>query len=193
MKTLRLCLISLLFLSLCLQSCDEDDATNTCTGGNFNFLTVGNQWESSFFGSFFADDTLLMAEVLEEPEPGVFKLRTWSEPDNDLDDTYYLQDCGDYMLRSKNLPIMPDDKYMKANRAVGDAWSYTDRVTNVTSNYEVLEKNVSVTTPAGTFVADKISYYQTGAFNTDTMFISNDVFFVKYEGIIQYELISKNF
>ena len=183
-------LSALLFTSSCH---DEDNEANGCMGGTFNFLTVGNHWESSFSGSLFSSDTLLMATVLEETEPGIFKLRTYSEPNNHLDATYYLQDCGDFLLRSATLPIRQEDKYMKGTRSVGDSWQYTDRATNIVSNYQVLAKNVSITTPLGTFTCDRISYYQEGSFNTDTMYINNDYLFIKYDGIIQYELISKNF
>ncbi len=193
MKNIRIDAVIVLFCALLFASACQDDASNACTGGNFNFLTVGNHWESSFFGSFISSDTLILATVLEETEPGIFKLTTYTEPNNQLNGTYYLQDCGDFLLRSQTLPIKPEDQYMKGNRAVDDAWQYTDRTSGVVSNYKVLQKNVSVTTPVGTFPCDKISYHQSGTFNTDTIYLNNDYFFIKYSGIFEYELISKNF
>ena len=107
----RIKLFSLLiFLSaiFTLNGCKKDDS-NECTGGHFNFLTVGNHWISSLSGLFYSD-TLILATALEETEPGIFKFTTYTEPAHQLNGTYYLQDCGDFLLRATTLPIKPEDK-----------------------------------------------------------------------------------
>lgn len=63
---------------------------------------------------------------------------------------------------------------------VGDTWSRT--VNSITSNYALVADNVQKTVPAGTFNCKIITYNQTGAFNTDTIYWNNSVGYVHYSG-----------
>ncbi len=182
----------LFFICFTVVSCGDEDGieADACdpTSG-FPYLVTGNQWVYTY-SSFLGGENDFTVGVEEEVEPGTFKI---SSTDNLFPDEYYWHTCG---VNLSGLESTTDDLntniFRKSNVPIGATWSGTNN--GETGNYEVLNKNVSVTTLAGSFVCDVISINLTGAFNTDTIFESPTVGTVKYSGILfDYELKSKNF
>ena len=189
-----LLLITVSIFTACKKS--EDDVVvveptpipvvDSCGTPLMTFLTNGHILTYDF--TYFGTTITLTHTIKSYGTKGEFKTILNSSAFND---SVYSKECGGWLRRSPKYPLLNTYKYRKSATAVNDAWTYTDASTTV--NYVVVAKNVSVTVPAGTFVCDKITYHQIGTSNTDTIYFNNTVGDVKYVGLIEYKLKSKNF
>lgn len=184
-----------------LTACHKDDNNNTSpsnNGGNNSgtctnnglakFLKVGNKCVYDY-SEVYSDDSVLTLEVTGQTSGGAYQYsisgggQIFAQGGN----TRNMKECNDWV--SVSITGEPTTKTYKLNRALGDTWT----VNNV-NTYTVVAKNVTVSTPAGNFVCDKLTYYTAGAFNTDTIYYSNDIGEVKYDGLFdEFTLRSKNF
>lgn len=198
MNYLKLGITSICLLGItAIVSCKKEDdkkttPKETCTNnGYLKFLNVGNKWNYSYWEFSSSEDTFISYSISSQTSAGSYKFDI--SGGGTLAGAYktrYIKECNDWMLvNTSNDPTNADDKSYPAIRKTGDKWTV-----GTTNNYTVVETGVSVTTPAGTFKCDKIAYAQTGAFNVDTIFYSNDIGWIKYDGwFMGYELTSKNF
>lgn len=196
-KTLTaLLLVAGMVVTGCKKKSDDDDdnitptptPTDTCGTLAMGFLANGHilTYDLSIFGGM----PFLMTHTMTTYPGG--KIRTVLSSST-LNDTLYSKECGGWLYRAAiSDTLRSENKYRKSTTAVGDIWSFSEGGTSAV--YTVLAKNVSVTTPAGTFVCDKIKYEQNGTLNVDTIYFNNAVGDVKYSGaLIDYTLKTKNF
>jgi hypothetical protein len=174
-------------------SCKKEDkgSGESCTNnGHSKFLKVGNKLVYQY-DELFSEDTMMILEAIGTTSGGATEFNiTGGGAFGGAQKKRFMKECNDWLLiTTTGEPKSSDSRTYKLVRTAGDTWDAA-----VISHYTVLEKDVTVTTPAGNFVCDKILYTQDGAFNTDTLYYSNEVGTVKYIGFIaEYQLKSKNF
>ncbi|PZF74184.1 hypothetical protein [Taibaiella soli] len=184
-----------------LTACHKDDNNNPAPSNNGNggntsgsctnnglakFLKVGNKLVYDY-SEVYTDDSVFTMEVTGTTSAGSYQFALTgggqvfaSAP------ARVMRECNDWVKVSASGE--PTNLTYKLNRAQGDSWVVGS------STYTVVEKNVTVSTPAGNFVCDKLSYYTPGTINTDTIYYNNDIGQVKYDGLLyEYTLRSKNF
>ncbi|XZF13054.1 hypothetical protein ACTHGU_14805 [Chitinophagaceae bacterium MMS25-I14] len=183
-------------------SCKKNDSSGSSGSGGcqnngyIKFLKVGNKWNYNYL-DFFSADTSMTMEITSEPSSGVFvtTLTGGGYVVSATGNKRYTQECNDWMLVNPAIAPTAADKTYKLNRQLNDTWTtIPGNITTITNSYTVIGKNVPVTVPAGTFTCDVFAYNQQGTFNTDTIYFSNEVGYIKYVGFLyEYELKSKNF
>lgn len=186
-------LCSVLCFGLCF-SCQNDDVpgANCNPTADFPYLEIGNKWTYNY-SEFFSGNSELTYQIVAMPEPGYFTVAIGSQS-SFLPDEGTWYSCGESISGLYIDSDEPEDNvFALSNPVVGDSWSNVTDSGGV-GNYEVVETDVSVTTPAGTFLCDKITYHQPGTINTDTIYESTTIGRIKYVGLaISYELKAINF
>ncbi len=180
-------LMSISVLTGCKKDSDDDSTPAPTT---FTFLGDGRQLEYSF-NSIFLPDTSFTVNLTADG--GAFKNVQIFYPSVNKDSTW-LKECGTNLaISGTSSSVDCANIFFKGTRAVGDSWSFTTS-SGSTATHAVVEKNVSVTVAAGTFICDKMTYRSTTSITTDTLYFNNQYSFIKYEGLLgNYELRSKNF
>ena len=181
------------FLTIGIWSCKKDDSGPSCTStSNFKYLKVGN-WMSYDYSDLGSNDDSLRMEVQSQPSAGTYltKLIGGGVSVQSTSDKRYTKECSDWLyVSAAGEPDLNTNKVFPANRTLNQSWA----VNNNSSTYTVVGKDVSITVPAGTFTCDKLTYHSTGTINTDTIWFSNDIGYIKYDGLLfWYELRAKNF
>lgn len=180
-----------LFCLFLIGACGKDD--DICTDGtNFTYLKEGNKWTYDL-EVFLSSPVPLEIEAAEELETGVFRMDYTTAATIFPEETIWAA-CGSSisLINSLEEPDLTTNIFTKKNPSVGETWSGTNA--GSMGVYTVVDKNVSITTPAGTFTCDKITVNINGAFNVDTLYQSDNAGLIKYDGLLlSYELISKNF
>jgi len=195
MKTKQLLAI-MIMATATFSACKKDDKKTTpvpesCTNnGYLKFLKTGNKMEYNYL-DLATDDTTLTIEYGAQASDGSYKmLLTGGGSFTSGNPTRYIKECNDWLVVSTSpAPTYATNKTYPLIRKPGDKWTVSG-----VNNYTVVATGVSVTTDAGTFICDKFAYNQTGTFNTDTIYFSNEYGYIKYEGfLLEYSLKSKNF
>jgi hypothetical protein len=185
-----LCFLSIISFVACKKE-DKSPSSESCTNnGYLKFLKVGHKLTYNY-SDISTDDSLLTMEITSITSGDAYKYDLTGG--GTFTGTYknrYIKECNDWMLVNVSTdPTSASDKTYPTARKTGDKWTV-----GTTNNYLVVATGVSITTDAGIFICDKIAYNQTGAFNTDTIYYSNDIGWVKYDGwLMEYSLKSKNF
>lgn len=186
-------LVTGLVVSGCKKKSDDDDdavtptPTDTCGTPLMTFMADGHVLTYDF--SYLGTTITMTHTIATYGTTGQFKTTLASSL---LNGTVYSKECGGWLYRASTDALVNTNKYRKSTTAVGDTWTFVEGSTSAV--YLVLAKNQSITTPAGTFACDKISYAQTGTLNVDTIWFNNAVGDVKYSGtLIDYTLKTKNF
>lgn len=185
--------ISIFFVSNLFTACNDDDSNdNNCEDtGNFPYVAVGNKWTYDL-EELFSDATTLEVEITDEVNSGVFEFSLNTTSPSFPTQGFYVP-CGNtiYALENEN-DELENKTHRISNSAVGTTWSSSSN--GQVGNFEVIEQNVSVVTPAGNFLCDKITVNVVGTFNTDTIYDANQFGTIKYDGFLfSYELREKNF
>ncbi len=174
------------------KSDDDDDGTtpnpnDTCGTPLMTFMADGHVLTYDF--TYLGTTVTMTHTIATNGTDGQFKTTLTSSLVNG---TVYSKECGGWLYRASTDALVSTNKYRKSSTVVGDTWTFAEGSTSAV--YNVLAKNQSVTTPAGTFVCDKISYAQSGTINVDTIWFNNAVGDVKYSGtLIDYTLKTINF
>lgn len=183
--------LTCLFLLQFLSSCKKDEVMTCNPSENFPFLEVGNKWEYDFEELFSFSENLEI-EIEEVIEPGKLRIGYTTQSSFFPQDAIWFS-CGEYISNLASVDADPEvNKYLLSDLSLGTTWTSTNN--NIVGNYEVIEKNVNVSTPAGVFICDKITFFQDGTINVDTIYESPEFGRIKYDGFLfSYELRSKNF
>ncbi len=184
-------LSSLLLCLLMINACGKDEGI-CANGSNFTYLNVGNKWTYNL-EVFLSEPETFELEVGEELESDVFRIDYTTTSPLFPEEAIWAA-CGSNIsvIESLEEPDLTTNIIIKNDPTVGEIWSGTSA--GGSGTFEVIEKNVAVTTPAGTFSCNKISVNVSGTFNVDTIYQSAEAGLIKYDGLLlSYELISKNF
>lgn len=195
----KIALFTALFL-LVFSACKKAESNNDDCGATdfFPFMATGHEltyaFEENFGLGVFGDYTYTYGE---QDANGNFKVAVTGNPKptalTDIDFVYYRA-CGDKFLSGLAPGSGSNNWLYKANAQAGESW--TQALSNGgTANYKVLEAGLTVGTLGGDVPnCAKIIYNQSGTLNTDTIYWSDQVGWVKYKGsLFEYELKSKNF
>ena len=196
MRKIKITVLGFAILSMAtLNSCKKEEKKTTkesCTNsGNLKYLKVGNKWVYNYAELSLSEDTLATLEITSFTSGDAYKIDiTGGGTFFGANRNRYVKECNDWFLvNPSGDPGFANDKSYPLIRKAGDKWTIAG-----SNNYEVLATGVSVKTEAGTFICDKITYAQSGAFNVDTIYYSNEVGWIKYVGFLfEYDLKSKNF
>lgn len=187
--------LAIILISSLNQSCISDDNEpdeGVCGGSDhFPYMEEGNQWTYQL-ESFFMADAEMTVTIAEPLEPGKFKVLIDSDLiDEPIENFWYA--CGENISQMNTATDDPiNNIFRKNDPAIGTIWEGNNN--NEVGKYEVIDKNVTVTTDAGSFVCDKITFHIEDAFNVDTIYESSNYGTIKYDGIfLKYELSQKNF
>jgi len=186
----------LLALSGLLASCKKEGKDgpggDSCTNnGHTKYLKVGNKLEYEYAEFSLSEDTSMTLECVgKKGDSYEFHITGGGQWGSAGGGKRFMKECNDWLLINEaNEPVSPGNRTYQLVRKNGDTWTASS-----VSQYTVVQKDVSVNTRAGTFICDKITFHLEGAFNTDTIYYSNDIGTVKYDGFaMEYELKSKNF
>jgi hypothetical protein len=189
MKKITLSIITTVSIIFLISSCKKDD-NNSCSNNNYmKFLKVGNYWSYNLFDALTSEDSIGM-KIESQPSAGTYFMKIYGAgtPVQIGGDKRYMKECNDWFMVDPTSEPDDNDKVYPAVRSLNQTWTVGN------STYVVVGKDVSVTVPAGTFTADKLTFHSAGTINTDTIWFSNDVGYIKYVGLVyDYELRSKNF
>ncbi|EPR68152.1 hypothetical protein ADICYQ_2872 [Cyclobacterium qasimii M12-11B] len=183
-------LISSLNLS-CISDDNEPEEGVCGENDNFPYMKEGNQWTYQL-ESFFMADAEMIVTIAEPLEPGMFKVSINSDLISEpIENIWYS--CGDNISQMNSATDDPlNNIFRKNDPAIGTIWEGNNN--NDVGRYEVIDKNVNVTTDAGSFVCDKIIFHIEDAINVDTIYESSSYGTIKYDGLfLNYELSQKNF
>lgn len=192
--------ITLVFLAalLTFSACKKDNNGDSNCGATdeFPFMATGHELTYAY-DEFLGNSGTYTQTFGEQDANGNFKITITGDPKPlvlEGVDFFYYRACGDKFLSSLTPDSGADNWQYKANAQAGDSWTYAIDGGG-TANYKVIQTGLTVTTLAGDFPdCAKITYYQTGAFNTDTVYWSDAIGWVRYDGFLfAYELKSKNF
>lgn len=195
-KITLLIIPALLAFSACKKADNNNDTDNCGPADQFPFMATGHEltytYEEVLGGA--GDYTHTYGE---QDADGNFKISLSGNPKplvlTDIDFFYYRA-CGDKFLGGITPGSGSDNWQYKANAQKGEYWTHAIGG-GVTVTYKVVEAGLTVNTLAGDIPdCAKITYNQAGAFNTDTIYWSDQVGWVKYDGFsFSYELKLKNF
>ena len=193
-KSIQLLLAAFILVGALFSSCNNDDEStdNLCIDdGNFGYAKVGNKLTFDLV-ELFSDADQFEVEVTEEVNPGFFNFKINTTSPSFPSEGFWVP-CGNTIFALNDInDNLEDNTHRFFDSPVGTTWTITQN--GQTATHEILEKNVEVTTPAGTFQCDKISFFVQGTINVDTIFESSQFGTVKYDGILfDYELREKNF
>lgn len=193
-KMLSVMLASLLFVT----ACKKDDSGDDCGGANANFpfMATGHQLTYAYDELFGLSGDLTYTYG-EQDSNGNYKVAISGNPKPSLlagINEFYYRACGDKFVADLTAGSGSDNWSYKANAQAGDSWTHAIDGGG-SAAYNVLQTGLTVNTLAGAIPdCAKITYYQEGTINTDTIYWSDAVGWVKYDGLIwSYELKSKNF
>lgn len=193
MKKVLLASLVVLFCGTVILSCKKSSSSDNnggCTNnGKFTFLKTGNKLVYEY-SDLLSADTLLTFDIGAKSSAGSYlvNLTGGGYLVSSGGDKRYMKECNDWLLIGVTGEPTDSSKEFPATRALGQTWTMNG------ATFKVVASNVPVVTPAGTFNADKITYYQANAFNTDTIYFNNSIGYIKYDGFIDnYTLKSKNF
>ena len=183
---------------LAFSACKKDNNGNDDCGAadKFPFMVTGHQLTYSY-DEFLGSSGDYTQTYGEQDANGNFKVTFAGSPlPTSLSgiDVFYYRACGDKFLTGITSESGSDNWQYKANAQAGESWTHAiDGGGSAT--YSVLEDGLTVNTLAGAIPdCAKITYNQAGTFNTDTIYWSDQVGWVKYEGfLLTYELKAKNF
>lgn len=174
------------FFSSCSKSCVN----------NFEFVGNNKIRTYSLKKNIYVPDTMMTLTYTTSSSSGVFDFAITSSPTNSLQDKGYFYPCDDnlfFSATSASDAQSGENIYSPFTTNIGTAWS-KKLSGGSTAALKVIEKNVSVTVLAGTFVCDKITSRVGNSLNLDTVYWNPKVGEVKYDGmILDYELSGKNF
>ena len=195
-KITLLACAALLTFSACKKD-DDGDGNKACgSADEFPFMATGHQLTYAY-NEFLGNDGDYTHTYGEQDANGNFKIALTGNPKPlvlEGVDFFFYRACGDKFLGGLTAGSGSDNWQYKANAQAGETWTH-----NIdgggTANYAVLETGLTVNTLAGAIPdCAKITYNQAGAFNTDTIYWTDNVGWVKYDGfLLAYELKSKNF
>ncbi len=194
-----------IFSVLLIFSCSDDaennqepDGTKDCSVQNFKFLKDGNELIYEFASLACLFDDRMKTSFIAEGENSFIStnecyLSTMEEVKTELSKVTTTECSGDIYVLDMAGEFMEENFRYKGERSTGDTWTHVDD-NNVSATYTVIEKDVSIEVLEGIHICDKISYFQEGTINVDTLYFNNSVGFVKYDGLLlSYELLEKNF
>jgi hypothetical protein len=188
--------IALMMLSACKKADNSDDTDNCGPADEFPFMVTGHELTYTY-EEFLGGSGDYTHTYGEQDSDGNFKISLSGNPKpsalTDIDFFYYRA-CGNKFLGGLTPGSGSSNWQYKANAQVGEYWTHAIEGGG-TVTFKVLETGLTVSTIAGAIPdCAKITYNQTGAPNTDTIFWSDQVGWVKYDGVsFDYELKLKNF
>jgi len=165
------CLI-LLFTAACKKDNDTTPSatTTTTTGGTctntFAFLHTGDSLQYSM--TVFGTNYVVYQSFAATSTANVYKT-VISTVGMSNTAVRYLKWCDGWLRDDTDAVVNDTLHYIKETRALGDSWNYYYPGYSTYNQYTVAQKNVNVTTPAGTFTCDRMLFYQSGTINTDTV------------------------
>jgi|GEM_PF-4491006 len=191
-------LLGTLTISSCQKESHDDDNEN-CTN-NTGWLRDGYEDVYVNTPTFIPADSMYVNT--EEVSAGVFKSTTKFD-DGTMYPTHsvYLQACGNSIYQSNTPDLANKQEIYRMDGNVGDTWSFT--VTSaggetLTTTTTVIERNVSVTVPAGIFSNcikfRNVVVASSGGSATTDFYVNNDAGPVLADGTtLHYELARKNY
>jgi hypothetical protein len=196
-KWSALILIFIIVLGSCTKNNPNSTTNNptdtTACSSSFGFLRNGDSlvYTVDLLGNV-STNTVTYTSTSQS---GTFKQKLTDPTDANLNGAVlYLKGCNGWLTQSYTSTVSDTSYYIKENRIAGDTWQWYDPTYEDTNVYTVAQTDTSVTVTAGTFVCDKILYYQVGTINTDTLWWNNTYGTIKYSGtLISQELIGKNY
>lgn len=193
------CLMALVLVS----SCIEDDAAipDDCDNRT-GWLETGHQWVYDFQSPFVYADTISLT-VNREVRPGVYEVTTVADDTTLYRVSYrYMQPCGNDIFISSQESMQIAFVTYKVDGEVGEKWRYsypTSRGFMSTTASEIVEKDVLVTVPAGTFSCLHI-YEEISSTDPTSLVQSSNYYLNNEHGLIrvvtgteEYNLVRKNY
>lgn len=192
------------FLLLCaaaalsmLASCKKDNGNDDCGGPNPNFPFMETGHSITFaYDELFGSSGDVTYTYGDQNADGSFNVSVSGTPKPAAlagIDNFFYKACGDKFYTGIETIAGGDNWQYKANAKAGESW--THKFDGGQATYTVLEDGLTVSTIAGDIPnCAKITYQQALTFNTDTVYWSDQIGWVKYDGfLLSYELKSKNF